>query len=339
MRDLLVVGAGPAGLATALYAERAGLDVVVLERRDGEQDKACGEGLMPGALAALHDLGVDPPGHRITGIRYLDGARQVEASFRRGPGRGIRRPTLHRALLQATRRAGIPLLQRTVTTVEQDADHVSAGGVAARYLAAADGLHSPVRRALGLDGARRSGRRFGLRQHFAVAPWTDRVEVHWGPSAEAYVTPVGDDLVGVALLTGERGSFAEQLRQFPVIADRLRGAPAVTEPLGAGPLRQLATARVAGRVLLVGDAAGYVDALTGEGLGVAIRCAAALVDCLARGRPDGYEAAWARATRETRLLTRALVAVAESPRLRRAVVPAGRCLPAVFNGAVDRLAR
>ena len=75
MRDLIVAGGGPVGLASALYADRAGLDVVVVEPRDGVIDKACGEGLMPGAVAALAELGVDPDGHPITGIRYLSGSR------------------------------------------------------------------------------------------------------------------------------------------------------------------------------------------------------------------------------------------------------------------------
>jgi flavin-dependent dehydrogenase len=67
--DLLIVGGGPAGLATALHAARVGLDVTVWEQRPGVVDKACGEGLMPGAVAALQDLGVRPPGEPLNGIR------------------------------------------------------------------------------------------------------------------------------------------------------------------------------------------------------------------------------------------------------------------------------
>ena len=83
MIDLLIAGAGPAGLATALYAERAGLTVTVVDPRAlaGEHarpiDKACGEGLMPGAVRDLADLGVDPPGHPLQGIGYLSEQRDM----------------------------------------------------------------------------------------------------------------------------------------------------------------------------------------------------------------------------------------------------------------------
>jgi flavin-dependent dehydrogenase len=96
--DLLVAGGGPAGLATALYGARAGLDVAVVERRNGVLDKACGEGMMPHTLGHLVRLGIDPRGRPLRGIRYVDGDRRVEAPFRAGVGRGVRRTVLHAAL-------------------------------------------------------------------------------------------------------------------------------------------------------------------------------------------------------------------------------------------------
>lgn len=339
MRDVLIAGGGPVGLATALYAHRAGLDVVVHEPRAGAIDKACGEGLMPGAVAALTDLGIDPIGQPLRGIRYLAGDVCAEAAFRHGAGRGVRRTALHAALLDAVVSSGIPVLQRAVVDVQQREDHVSADGSAARYLVAADGLHSPVRRRLGLDApVQPPRRRFGLRCHLDTMPWTDFVEVHWAPSAEAYVTPVSPGLVGVAMLTSEPGSFDALLARFPVVRDRLAGA-AASKVRGAGPLRQRSVRRVAGRVLLVGDASGYVDALTGEGIALGLAQARAAVAAMSADRPEEYEASWRRITWRYRLLTAGLLSASRIAVVRRTIVPAAAALPRVFAAAVNELAR
>src|SRR5579871_2676335 len=98
MIDVLVVGGGPVGLATAIACARAGLTVSVAEPRGGPIDKACGEGVMPAAVRRLADLGVTPYGHAIRGIRYLDDRHRADARFRRGDGLGVRRTVLHAAL-------------------------------------------------------------------------------------------------------------------------------------------------------------------------------------------------------------------------------------------------
>lgn len=350
MLDLIVAGGGPVGLATALYAERAGLAVAVVERRAQPIDKACGEGLMPGAVAALSQLGVEPPGRAFRGIRYTDGAHVAEALFRTGPGCGVRRTALQQRLADAVAARGIPIHQRDVGLVAQNAGSVwCAGGLTGRYLAAADGLHSPIRRQLGLDAtgpASAGDSRFGLRRHYAIDPWTEFVEVYWAAGLEAYVTPVAEDLVGVALLTGRREPFDVQLRQFPELRDRLAsGAPTAAESdsdgsiKGAGPLRQRSTARVAGRVLLVGDAAGYVDALTGEGIAVGLASARALVAAVVADDPTTYEAAWRKATRRYRWLTESLLWARHRPQTQRLIVPGAQRLPWVFGAAVNQLAR
>lgn len=335
MIDLLIAGGGPAGLATAIHAARAGLDAVVVEPRAAPIDKACGEGLMPGAVRRLAGLGVDVAGRPFRGIRYVDAARQVDAPFHAGHGLGVRRTSLHAGLAAAVDALGVPVLQGRVTDVRQQPDQVRAAGLTARYLVAADGLHSPVRRALGLSATSRTPRRYGLRAHFAVPPWSDVVEVHWAERSEAYVTPVAPDCVGVALLTGERGPYTEQLRRFPALAERLPVADGVR---GAGPLRQQVRRRVAGRVLLVGDAAGYVDALTGEGIALALAAAGELVGCVRDGRVAEYERAWRRVTRHYRLLTTALVSARGRPSLAPHIVPTAARLPGLFRAAVDLLA-
>jgi len=342
MLDLLIVGGGPAGLATAIHAARAGLDVAVAEPRPTPVDKACGEGLMPGAVRALAELGVAPPGHPLRGIRYLDArgdARHAEAGFRRGPGLGVRRTDLHAALARRAVELGVPVhpVKVDAVTVWQDARSVTAAGLTARYLVAADGLHSPVRRHLGLGLPDQRPARYGLRRHFTVAPWTDHVEVHWSARAEAYVTPLGPELLGVAILTGERAPFDAQLARFPSLAARLP-THASSAVRGAGPLRQRVRGRVAGRVLLVGDAAGYVDALTGEGISLALAGAAQLVRCVRDDRPLDYEHAWRRASRRHRLLTDTLVRLRAHPRLAHLIVPTAVRLPALFTGLVNGLA-
>lgn len=343
MLDLLIVGGGPAGLATAIQAARAGLDVAVAEPRPTPVDKACGEGLMPGAVRALTELGIAPHGHPLHGIRYLDAEgdarHHAEAGFRHGPGLGVRRTDLHAALARRAAELGIPVhpVKVDAVTVRQDADSVGAAGLTARYLAAADGLHSPVRRHLGLDLPDPRPPRYGLRRHFTVAPWTDHVEVHWSTRAEAYVTPLGPELLGVAILTGERAPFDVQLAGFPSLAARLP-AHASSAVRGAGPLRQRVRCRVAGRVLLVGDAAGYIDALTGEGISLALAGAAQLVRCVRGDRPLDYEHAWRRASRRHRVLTDTLVRLRAHPRLTRLIVPTAARLPSLFTGLVNGLA-
>jgi flavin-dependent dehydrogenase len=338
MIDLLVVGGGPAGLATAINGAKAGLEVVVVERRSGPIDKACGEGLMPHTLRHLEGLGVYPYGKPFRGIRYRDGNRYVDAPFRHGAGRGVRRTVLHGALLDAAASAGVRICHDEVGEISQDATSVRAGQWQARYLAAADGLHSPIRRSLGLERPSPGARRWGIRRHVQTAPWSDYVEVHWAPGAEAYVTPIADDCVGVAVLKSRRGGFDSHLAEFPDLRGRIEGLP--HEPdRAAGPLRQRVSSRAAGRVLLVGDAAGYVDALTGEGLGLAFGAAELLVKAVVAERPDTYDRQWRQLTRRYRMLTAALLQASAFPPVRERIVPAAAAMPTVFAGVVNLLAQ
>jgi flavin-dependent dehydrogenase len=331
--DLLIAGGGPGGLATALHARRQGLSVIIAEPRDNPIDKACGEGLMPGGLAKLTSLGVDPAGMPFRGIAYVSERRRVEAPFRSGPGRGVRRTTLHAALASRAKEEDTQWISTRITNVNQDAYGVTAAGVRAKWLVAADGLHSAVRRAVGINAVPGTPRRYGVRWHYRVPAWSEFVEVHWSRWGEAYVTPVEPDLVGVAILSRKR----PELAWFPQLANYLEGTSR-GRARGCGPMRHVVSRRVANRVLLVGDAAGYEDALTGEGISLAVKQAAAAVTAIVDDTPMSYERAWHRITRDYRMITRGLVLATAPAGNRRAIVPACKLLPGVFEKAVNTLA-
>jgi flavin-dependent dehydrogenase len=344
--DLVVVGAGPVGLAAAIEGRMMGLTVLLIEQRPGVIDKACGEGLMPGALPLLRRLGVEVEGRPLRGVTYRQADRSVTHRFADGGGLGVRRTTLHGALALRADELGAERLAGKVTGVHSTDDRVvvtlndsDTAEVTARYVLACDGLHSTVARLTGLARpAPRRARRYGVRQHYAVAPWSDTIEVYYAARAEFYVTPVTDSVVGIAMLAGPRVDFALALAEVPHLAEKLRGASPASTRRGAGPFRQRTRARTAGRVLLVGDASGYVDAITGEGLRLGMAQARAAVHCVATHRPHTYERAWRRETRDFRLLTTALVALATSP-ARGAIVPLAAMAPWLFGRIVERLAR
>ncbi len=338
MIDVLVAGAGPVGLTTAIYARLSGLDVVVVEPREGPIDKACGEGLMPDAVARLARIGVDPLGRDFCGIRYLSGKLVAEARFSGSPGRGVRRTELTNALIERARALGVKIVPGRVDAIVQDDTWIEAAGIRSRYLIGADGLHSQVRRSLGLASVKGRQQRFGVRQHFAIEPWTDLVEVYWLSDAEVYITPVGYGIVGVAVLGAAPLHIKDAIDRVPDLARRLEGADAASAPRGAGPLRQQVRARSAGRALLVGDAAGYVDALTGEGLRVGFAEAEAAVRAIVADRSGGYEADWRKITRSYRWMTNALLWTTSHRELRSMLVPSARAMPFAFRRIVDSLA-
>lgn len=325
--DYVIVGGGPIGLATAILARMAGRSALVVERHSGAVDKACGEGLMPPAVAMLRRLGVDVEDagtHPFVGIRYIDDAVMAAARFVDGEGLGIRRIYLSDALIRRATQLDVSLWHRTeYRGFREDGGGVvidtTRGEVRARWLVAADGLHSNVRKDAGFSVTTTKPRRFGIRQHFHVRPWSDFVEVHWGPGVEAYVTPTGPERVGVAFLwSGGKGDMETFLRVFPALSARL--GPPEDEVRGAGPLAVEVETQRKGRVLLVGDAAGYLDAITGEGISLGLLSASALIETTLADRPGDYPAAYRAIVRRHLLFTRMLLAISRRAWLRRLLI-------------------
>lgn len=347
MQDILIAGGGPAGLSAAIYAAQSGLQATIIEPRPGTIDKACGEGLMPGAVASLHALGVRPErSHPFRGIRYVDGRRAASGDFPQGPGQGVRRTVLHDALRRRAEAVGVSWREGRVGEIVQHDDHVCAAGLKGRWLLAADGLHSTIRKKLDLNRPARRAPRMGLRRHFAMKPWSPYVEVYWSDVAEAYVTPVAADLVGVAILfpgdplppgKGTHQRFHQLLDRFPTLKERLVGQP-VTAVRGSGPFERRVAKRVAGRVLLVGDAAGYLDPLTGEGIRLGLASARAAIAAVKAERPEQYERAWRGLTRRYWWMTSGLLWLRDRPPLRRLMVPFLRTFPMAFSQIIGTLA-
>lgn len=325
--DVLVAGAGPAGLAAAICAAQRGRTVALLDPCGATQHKACGEGLLAAGVAALGRMGVRLPAQAVwplAGVAYQNERRRVQARFAPdGPALGVARPVLSAALRARAEALGVAFVRGRLLAYALDNAGVrastDAGTLHAHHLVGADGLHSRVRRLAGLQLPDRSSertwpswwpmrlrprlaraaspRRFGLRRHYARAPFSPFIEVYLGDAIEAYVTPVAPDSITVAVLTERPASgWDAHLAAFPALKARLEGVPA--EPVaGAGPFWQPVRAVAAGRVALVGDAAGYVDAVTGEGVSLALVAAEAWAASLEAPAPAK---AYARAIRPAR---------------------------------------
>jgi flavin-dependent dehydrogenase len=331
--DVLIVGGGPCGLAAAIHARMHNLSVCIFEPKAGVIDKACGEGLMPHGVAQLNRLGVRiEQAFPFKGIRYLRGAQPAvfaQGDFKGQTGLGVRRLELHRAMLNRADALDVQWRHEAAESVLVQTQRVVVNGISGRYLLAADGLHSPIRRQFGLNGAPSKTQRYGMRQHFKARPWTDHVEVYWSQQGEAYVTPVDECTVGVAFLFNKPNQFETLLDALPILKSKL-GAP-VSRLRGAGPFHQKVRARVSGRLLLIGDAAGYVDPLTGEGISVGIKTAMLAVDSLVKDRPAEYERAWRAAMRRYNLMTQGLLWLTRSLLIRRHFVSTLRRLPWLFD--------
>lgn len=321
--DVLVVGAGPAGLATAIAVRLKGLSVTVADSRRPPIEKACGEGILPEGVAALSSLGIHLNSNLafpIAGIRFCDEASSASGKLPQGAASfGLRRTVLHSLLVQRARDLGVSFRWGTrVSDCATNSARLDGALFNFRWLVGADGQKSNVREWANLGPRSARSARFGFRRHFAVAPWSDFVEVYWGNRCQIYVTPTGLRDVCVALLATEpQLRIADALPQFPQLAARLHDARPLTAELG-GVTSLERFGKVARRTTaLVGDASFTVDGITGQGLSLAFQQALHLSEALATENLGAYEIAHRNSVRAPARMARFLLLLARHNWLRR----------------------
>ncbi len=320
-----MVGGGPAGLAAAIAARLKGFEVAVADGARPPIDKACGEGLMPDSFGALRRLGIQLESDQsfaFRGIRFLGEGVSVEANFPNGSGVAMRRPRLHQALIDRAAEVGVRMLWGTrVAGLSPDGVSLDGHTVPCQWVIGADGQSSRVRRWAGLDGTRWESLRFGFRRHYCLSPWTDYMEIYWAAGSQMYVTPVNRSEVCVALITRDaRLRLDQALPQFPQLAKRLAGAEASTAERGAVTASRSLRHVFRGRTILIGDASGSVDAITGEGMSLSFHQAIALADALASGDLAAYQTEHRRLARRPAFMANLMLSLDRSRWLRRRVL-------------------
>lgn len=334
--DVFIAGGGPAGLAAAIAAAQQGFSVELADGMPPAIDKACGEGLLPDALRSLAQLGITLPsgaGADFHGIRFLEASLSAEARFPDGPGRGVRRPVLHQLLCDRAAALGVSCRWRTsVRSISGHDIETSRHRLRARWIIGADGHQSRIRTWAGLDRATISSRRLALRDHFAVTPWSDVVEVYWSDLGQAYVTPVSSNEICLAFVGHSRyHSLAQALDSFPELKASLAGTTPSGSPRGGVSFARHLHRVASGHFALIGDASGSVDAITGEGLSLCFRQALALPAALHAEDLSLYETAHRRIHLLPRIMSRSLLLMDGSPLIRRATLRTFTACPALFS--------
>jgi flavin-dependent dehydrogenase len=313
------------------------MNVIVADSCAPPIDKPCGEGLMPDSLEALAQLGVRVPeeeGFTFRGIRFVSSETSVEAMFPVGSALGVRRTVLHSKMVERAAAAGVRFAWKSVATaVDRGGATIDGKRVSARWIIGADGSGSRVRKWAGLERHLKLDQRFAYRRHYAVRPWREFMELHWGPGCQLYVTPIGSKEVCVVLMSRDSSLRMDgALPAFPELERRLKGAQVSSAERGAVTMTRRLARVCSENIALIGDASGGVDAITGEGLCLTFRQAAALAEGLKNGSLAGYQSAHRRLATLPGTMAGLMLLLEGREGLRRRVMHAFVRQPRIFRG-------
>jgi geranylgeranyl reductase family protein len=310
MRDVVVVGGGPAGTASSIFLKAAGHDVLLLDEARFPRDKVCGESVSPGAWRLLEALGVASAVRRL-GPRPIRGmtlhspaGAVVRGDYAGATGFALRRQTLDATLLECARHAGVEVHEETrVLDIIRAGPRVSGvvtegGPIPARLVVGADGRRSVVARRLGLLREHPRLRKWAVRGHMeGIEGLEERGEMHVGGRGYCGIAPLSATEANIAFVLDAsemkgaggdlEGFFQATLSRWPRVAERLQKARLLAPPKAIGPLALEARAVSAPGALLVGDSAGFFDPFTGEGVTLALRSAELATTVADRALRDG----------------------------------------------------
>ena len=295
--DVIVVGGSVAGAMAARELALRGMKVVLVDKARFPRPKACGEGLLPHGVAALEQAGLEIEGVPVRGIRFVSpNGTTAEADFPGGHGRVVRRDRFDAALFRkAAETRNVEVFEGTPY------DPARFSG---RWVVGADGLRSLFHRRPEFSAAPPATRRIGISTHVrGLEIDRERVEVIFHESGEIYLAPSdGDEALVACLFRTENlppgrtneDRVLELLLSLDVLKGRLQGVKLTTPALGVSPLGLTLGQVASGNTLLVGDAAGAPDPITGEGMALAVLSARAAAEAIAAGDPESYEKEWQR---------------------------------------------
>ena len=330
-----MVGAGPAGIVAAIAAQKRGRQVTVLDARKPPIDKPCGEGILPQGVGALKMLDIFLPSEvafPFRGMRFVDENNSVRADFADATGISVRRVKLHQLLVNHAMESGVEFRWGArVTQIDKHIVTTPLERFSYEWLIGADGHNSQVRKWAGFEPRATRRKRFGFCIHFNLEPWSDVAEVHWAHGCQIFITPMRGHEVGVAVISQEpQLRFDKAIRRFPLLAEKFCGVEPTTREFGDTTSLRILPKVTSGRVALIGDASGTVDAVTGHGLSLSFQQAIILAEGIERSNLASYESSHKKIASIGITMTRLMMLMSENDWIRRRILRLFQISPSLF---------